>query len=117
VQAARRQVHNVGDVLLVFSAKEEPKAGEPVTVQKVLLTNAVALTAARVVELYDLRWQVEKAQADYPSRRRGVCTRRIGYHRHSGVARTGRVVPATPGRSPRRSRMSDTTPRPTPPRA
>jgi len=54
-----RAVHNVGDVLLVFSTKEEPKAGEPVTVQKVLLTNAVTLTAAQVVELYDLRWQIE----------------------------------------------------------
>jgi len=30
-----------------------------VKVQKVLLTNAVTWTAARVVELYDLRWQVE----------------------------------------------------------
>lgn len=59
VQAERRAVHNVGDVLLVFSTKEKPQAGEPVQVQKVLLTNAVTLTAARVVELYDLRWQIE----------------------------------------------------------
>jgi hypothetical protein len=66
---------------------------------------------------YGQRWQVEKAQADYPSRRRGVGTRRIGYHRRDGVARTGRMVPTTPGRPHRRSRMSDATRRPAPPRA
>ena len=64
-----------------------------------------------------MRWPVETCQADYPSSRRGVGTRRIGYHRRNGVARAGRVVPATPGRSHRSSRMSNTTRRPTPPRA
>jgi hypothetical protein len=59
VHAEKRAVHNVGDVLLVFSTKERPKAGEPVKVQKVLLTNAVSWPAAPVVALYDLRWQVE----------------------------------------------------------
>lgn len=58
-QAERRQVHNVGDVLLVFSTTEKPKAGEPVRVQKVLLSNDVTRTAAQVVQLYDLRWQIE----------------------------------------------------------
>jgi hypothetical protein len=83
-----------------------------------LLTNVPATVDAATVALwYYWRWQVEKAQADYPSRRRWVGTRRIGYHRRDGVARVGRVVPATPGRSHRRSRMSDTTRRPTPPRA
>jgi hypothetical protein len=67
--------------------------------------------------IYGQRWQVEKAQADYPSSRRWVGTRRIGYHRRDGVARVGRVVPATPGRLHRRDRMSDTTRRPAPPRA
>jgi DDE family transposase len=59
VQAERRQVHNIGDVLLVFSTKEKPKAGERVTVQKILLTNDVTRSAAQVVQLYDLRWQIE----------------------------------------------------------
>jgi hypothetical protein len=72
---------------------------------------------SRYRRVYGQRWQAEKDQADYPSRRRWGCTRRIGYHRHNGVARVGRVVPATPGRSHRRNRMSDTTRRPTPPRA
>jgi hypothetical protein len=63
VQAGRHAVHNVGDVLLVFSTKEKPKAGEPWKVQKVLLTNAVSWTAAQVVEIYDLRWHAEIDQA------------------------------------------------------
>ena len=70
------------------------------------------------VDEYQRRWErVETCQADYPSSRRWVGTGRIGYHRRDGVARAGRVVPATPGRSHRRIRMSDTTRRPVPPRA
>jgi len=57
VHPERRVVHNIGDVLLVFSTQEQPQAAKPVVVQQVLLTNAVTWTAARVVELYDLRWQ------------------------------------------------------------
>jgi hypothetical protein len=68
--------------------------------------------------LYQRRWTIEKAQADYPSRRRWGEARRIGYHRRNGVARTGRVLPATPGCLHRRNRMSDNTrPRSAPPRA
>jgi hypothetical protein len=59
VHPERRAVHNVGDVLLVFSTKEEPKPGQAVRVQKILVTNAVACSAAQVVEWYDLRWQIE----------------------------------------------------------
>src|SRR5262249_52079837 len=59
VHPERRAVHNVGDVLLVFSTKEQPKAGQAVAVQKVLMTNAVDLSAAEVVVLYSLRWQIE----------------------------------------------------------
>lgn len=59
VHTERQTVHNVGDVQLVFSTKERPQAGEPVKVQKVLMTNAVAWTAAQVVQWYDLRWQIE----------------------------------------------------------
>jgi hypothetical protein len=59
VHPERRAVHNVGDVLLVFSTKEQPKPGQKVSVQKVLISNGVGLSAAEVVELYDLRWQIE----------------------------------------------------------
>jgi Transposase DDE domain len=59
VHPERRAVHNVGDVLLVFSTKEQPLTGQAVKVQKVLLSNGVGLTAAEVVTLYSLRWQIE----------------------------------------------------------
>lgn len=59
VHPERRAVHNVGDVLLVFSTTEEPQAGRAVRVQKVLMTDLVGRKAADVVALYDLRWQIE----------------------------------------------------------
>jgi Transposase DDE domain len=59
VHPERRAVHNVGDVVLVFSTKEQPIAGQEVRVQKVLMSNGVELTAAEVVTLYSLRWQIE----------------------------------------------------------
>ena len=59
VHPERRAVHNVGDVLLVFSTNEPPQNGQAVRVQKVLMTNGAGWTAAEVVTLYDLRWQIE----------------------------------------------------------
>lgn len=59
VHPERRAVHNVGEVLLVFSTKEQPQSGQVVTAQKILISNGVGLTAAEVVTLYDLRWQIE----------------------------------------------------------
>jgi len=58
VHPERRVVHNVGDVLLVFATKEQPKADQPVQVQKVRISNGLTLSAAQVVERYDLRWQI-----------------------------------------------------------
>jgi hypothetical protein len=54
-----RDVHSVGKVLLVFSTREKPIAGQPVQVQKILITNNRSLKTAEVVELYNLRWQIE----------------------------------------------------------
>jgi len=59
VHPERRAVHNVGEVLLVFSTNEQPPAGQAVRVQKVLMTDGVRWTAAEVVALYAVRWQVE----------------------------------------------------------
>jgi len=59
VHSESRAVHSVGNVLLVFSTRTTPQAGPELDVQKILMTNHVALTAAAVVELYDLRWQIE----------------------------------------------------------
>jgi hypothetical protein len=54
-----RAVHSVGNVRLVFSTREQPRPDRPPEVQKILLSNNRAWTAAEVVELYDLRWQIE----------------------------------------------------------
>lgn len=62
-------------------------------------------------------WNLEKAQADYPSRRRWGGSASSAYNRLHGVAGVGRVVSATPGQSHRRSLMSSTPQHPTPPRA
>lgn len=59
VHAERRAVHNVGEVLLVFSTKDEPISGRPVPVQKILLTNGVGWSGAEVTAWYTLRWQIE----------------------------------------------------------
>ena len=54
-----RDVHSVGKVLLVFSTREKPTAGQQPKVQKILVSNNRNLKAAEVVELYELRWQIE----------------------------------------------------------
>lgn len=59
VHQERRVVHSLGMVQLVFSTKELPKAGQAVSVQKILVSNGLKLRASELVELYDLRWQIE----------------------------------------------------------
>jgi len=59
VHRERRVVHNVGEVQLVFSTKVKPQQGVAVEVQKILMTNDRRRSAAAVVELYTLRWQIE----------------------------------------------------------
>jgi hypothetical protein len=57
--AESRDVHSVGEVRLVFSTREQPKAGKLPVVQKILMSNDLTRSAAALVELYDLRWQIE----------------------------------------------------------
>jgi hypothetical protein len=59
VHAERLTVQSVGEVQVVFSTMLEAQRGKPVDVQKVLMTNDQTLSAAEIVELYDLRWQIE----------------------------------------------------------
>jgi Transposase DDE domain len=59
VHRERREVHSLGEVQLVFSTKVKPALGAAVAVQKILVTNDLKRTAAVVVELYSLRWQIE----------------------------------------------------------
>ena len=59
VHRERLTVYSVGTVQVVFSTMLEPKRGKPVEIQKVLMTNDLTLSAAQIVELYDLRWQID----------------------------------------------------------
>jgi hypothetical protein len=54
-----RDVHSVGKVRLVFSTREQPQVKRTLKVQKILMTNDLSLNAATVIELYQLRWQIE----------------------------------------------------------
>ena len=95
-----------------------PRPGEEEVAVVTDLLDAEEYPAEELLEVYLTRWRIETCQADYPSSRRWVGTRRIGSHRRNGVARVGRVVPATPGCLHRRTRMSDIPRRrPAPPRA
>ena len=53
------EVHNVGSVLAVFSTTMQPRAGQKVQVQKILLSNLLHWDAARVASAYSARWQIE----------------------------------------------------------
>lgn len=57
----RLDVHNVGKVQVVFSTKDKPQNGKPIDRKKtkILMTNNLKLSMAEIVELYDLRWQIE----------------------------------------------------------
>ena len=74
VHPERQAVHNVGDILLVFSTKEQPQTAGEVKVQKVLMTNDVTRSASEVVALYDVRWQVELFFKELKST--------LGFHRY-----------------------------------
>jgi len=54
-----RDVHSVGKVRLFLSTTRAPAPGHRVEVQKILMTNDERLTLRDVIELYQLRWQIE----------------------------------------------------------
>lgn len=58
-RAETHRVHNVGEVLVVFSTNEQPQAGQKVQAKKILLSNLLHWDAARVVSAYAVRWQIE----------------------------------------------------------
>jgi hypothetical protein len=67
VHQRRQAVHSVGEVQLVFSTRTKPTKGQPVDIQKILMTNDLSLSAKQIVEWYGLRWQIEMRHPDYPS--------------------------------------------------
>src|SRR5262249_5472169 len=59
VHEESRDVHSVGRVRLVFSTTQVPAPGHRVHIQKILMTNDATLRLREVIELYQLRWQIE----------------------------------------------------------
>jgi len=59
VHQESRDVHSVGMVRLVFSTTKAPAKGQRVDVQKILMTNDETISLQDVIELYQLRWQIE----------------------------------------------------------
>ena len=59
VHEESRDVHSVGKVRLFFSTTKAPAQGHQVEVQKTLMINDAKLTLRDVIELYQLRWQIE----------------------------------------------------------
>jgi hypothetical protein len=53
------KIHNVGTARVLYSTMQKPVAGQAVKPQKVLLSNDRRRSVAALVELYDLRWQIE----------------------------------------------------------
>lgn len=52
-------VHNVGEVQVVFSTTIQPQSGQAVEVQKILLTNLLHWSVEEIVAAYSARWQIE----------------------------------------------------------
>lgn len=59
VHSEKREVHSVGQVLLVFSSTQLKKRKPVRESTRVLMTNATTWTTRQVVELYAVRWQIE----------------------------------------------------------
>ena len=59
VHSEKRPVHSVGQVILVFSSTKLNRKKPKRESTKILMTNALHLSARDVVELYCVRWQIE----------------------------------------------------------
>lgn len=55
----RRDVQRIGATLIVFSVKQQPKPGQTVKADKILMTSDLKLSSKAVLEAYSLRWQIE----------------------------------------------------------
>lgn len=59
VHQERREVNSVGTVQLVFSTRKSPRETGKIEVEKILMTGNLNLSTRKIVELYNLRWQIE----------------------------------------------------------
>jgi hypothetical protein len=67
VHEERFDVHNVGKARVLFSTSQAIVKGQPVKVQKILLTNDLERTTEDIIEIYTLRWQIEMCHPHHPS--------------------------------------------------
>jgi len=70
-------VHNVGTVALLFSTQKDPATQRGVTVQKVLVSNALTASTPALLSWYSLRWQIELFFKEMKSER-GMCQYKRG---------------------------------------
>jgi hypothetical protein len=59
VHEERCDVHNVGKARVFFSTSQTIVKGQPVKVQKILLSNDLERSTEDIIEIYSLRWQIE----------------------------------------------------------
>jgi IS4 transposase len=59
VHEERCDVQNVGEARVLFSTSQAIVVGQPVKVQKILLSNDLERGIEDIIEIYDLRWQIE----------------------------------------------------------
>ncbi len=70
-------IHNVGEVALLFSTKNDPMAPGGVKVQKVLISNALSATTEQLLAWFSLRWQIELFFKEMKSEL-GMCQYKLG---------------------------------------
>jgi hypothetical protein len=73
-------IHNVGEVALLFSTKNDPRTTGGVQVQKVLISNALWATTEQLLTWFALRWQVELFFKEMKSEL-GMCQYKLGQFR------------------------------------
>ena len=59
VHQERREVQSVGLVQLVFSTRKSPRETGKIEAEKILMTADLKLSTRMIVDLYNLRWQIE----------------------------------------------------------
>jgi hypothetical protein len=69
-------IHNIGEVALLFSSKQNPTPGG-VQVQKLLISNAVQASTEELLGWYSLRWQIELFFRECKSEL-GLCQYKLG---------------------------------------
>jgi hypothetical protein len=80
-------VLSVGEVVLLFSNQKEPATtAKGVSVQKVLMSDALQASAEELLRWYGLRWQVETDHSDNTSSDRWGDAHGVAYNQYQSAA-------------------------------